>query len=153
MPSILSAAPETRATPILAPLRLGRRGQLKELDGREDEQAAADGDEADTYPFGGEVAADADDEEHAGQDHRYADVVVAVRGGAFALRVVSVRLHVEALRLGRAGRLVLRHVLRPLGGVRVGERLQRQPGAKSHVVLRPETPLGDTLPVLVVGEV
>ena len=101
----------------------------------------------------GKVAADADDEEDAREDHGHADVVVAGLCRPVTLGVEGMRFGVESPRGVQPGLLVLRHVLRALRGVRIRERVGREPGAKRGLVAGPEPPLGEGLAEDVTAEV
>jgi hypothetical protein len=82
------------------PLRPGA-GQLEDLDGREERQYGSGRDQADPHASEREMAADADEEENACEDHRDADVLVPRDPGVFSPRVLDVRLGVENFRFRR----------------------------------------------------
>src|SRR3954465_14438615 len=65
----------------------GRRRQRQDLDHADEEQHGAEQDQAEPHAARREVAADADEEEHAREDHRRPHVVVARPARVLALGV------------------------------------------------------------------
>ena len=92
------------------------------------------------------VTADPDQEQHRGQEHRVAHVLVAGRPGVGARgEVPSALASCAAARLLRD--LVLRHVGRAGRRVRVVGGIGRQPGVERGTVARAQAPFGETLRV------
>ncbi len=97
-----------------------------------------------------ERAADADQEQHGGQEHRDPDVVVADVARVVAGVELGGGRGVQRVALGLGRQLVLRHVGRAGRGVRVVQRVGGHPGVEGDPERGPEAPHRDPLLLLVV---
>ena len=108
-----------------------------------DEDAGAHDDEPVARRRDAEVPADADEEQHGGQVHGDAHVVVGMAAGRGALQVERGRRRRRAVRPDGVRLPVLGHEGGARRGVGVRGRIGRLPGVERHLELGAEATLGD----------